>query len=202
MVIGGKRHKTHSNDKMKKPILKSVPVVLTGFFAVTAAVCAAAEPLAVPSPSGFVDTESAVALPLSSCEDRDNAFRLAFETAAVTDACVQVAFGTDENGDEDLEPEETSLVVGYDCGKWFVRNEADESEWTETARLSPFRARVSSVFECALAEVGRPERRPTSENLVFSRSWNLAKVTTRNLADASTSVVLDFYHRGTIILFR
>ena len=128
-----------------------LPAVCAGIFASVTSAFATVRTLPTPPPSGFVDTESAVALPLSSCEDRDNAFRLAFETAAVTDACVQVAFGTDENGDEDLEPEETSLVVGYDCGKWFVRNEADESEWTENAHISPFRARVSMY---------RPRKRP------------------------------------------
>ena len=36
--------------------------------------------------------------------------------------------GRDTNGDECLEPEETELVVGNDCGAWFVRDELTGQE--------------------------------------------------------------------------
>ena len=42
--------------------------------------------------------------------------------------------GRDTNGDECLEPEETELVVGNDCGAWFVRDELTGQE--ESDRLA------------------------------------------------------------------
>ena len=39
--------------------------------------------------------------------------------------------GRDTNGDECLEPEETELVVGNDCGAWFVRDELTGQEDTD-----------------------------------------------------------------------
>ena len=38
---------------------------------------------------------------------------------------VEVAFGTDADGDGVLDLWETDCVIGWDCGAWFVRKGAD-----------------------------------------------------------------------------
>ena len=93
-----------------------LPVLCAGLIASAATAFAGEQTLPTPPPSGYVDTESSVNVPIADWPRLRRRFTLALAANTSPTGCVQVAFGRDTNGDECLEPEETELVVGNDCG--------------------------------------------------------------------------------------
>ena len=164
---------------------KLKPALFAGLAVFASAAVALEHDLPNPPPSEFVDAESSVNVPLPTDEGRRIRLTLAFEPTPSN--AVQVAFGNDLNGSENLEPEETEMVVGCDCGVWFVRDEVERrgggGQWNLTTSISN---RVSGLLE-----VKQPRVR-----------WNLAKVTTHNLADTNLMVFAEFYDRGKLLFLR
>ena len=101
--------------------MKSVPALCAGFLMSATMAFASTEMLQNPPPSEFVDAESSVNVPIPTDEGRHIKLTLAFEPTPSN--AVQVAFGRDLNGSETLEPEETEMIVGCDCGSPVVRDE-------------------------------------------------------------------------------
>ena len=138
-----------------------------------------------PDTSAFADAESSVNVQLPTDEGRRIRLTVAFEPSPSN--AVRVAFGNDLDGSENLEPEETELVVGCDCGEWFVRNEVERrggvGQWNLTTSISN---RVSGLLE-----LKQPRER-----------WDLAKVTTHNLVTTNLVVTAEFYNRGQVLFLR
>ena len=111
-----------------------------GFLAVlaflpVAALAVTVEPL---PPSGFADTE--VSTNIAFVVDRAIMTRIEFTVAldATPTNNVEVAIGTDENSDGNLSVEEAAYVFGYDCGKWFVRDQSKSKVEVEERNLSTY----------------------------------------------------------------
>ena len=151
---------------------------------------AATETLPTPPPSAFVDAESSVNVPLPTDKGRRIKLTLAFEPTSSN--AVQVAFGNDLNGSENLEPEETELVVGVDCGEPYaprgVVSELVVGSWSEIVGGNQLPA-TNALTTCFSFK--QPKER-----------WNLAKVTTHNLADTNLTVIAEFYDRGKVLFLR
>ena len=113
-------------------------------------------------------------------------FTLALAANTSPTGCVQVAFGRDLNGDECLEPEETELVVGNDCGAWFVRDELTGREESDPRPPSG----------------GQPSSRTFAlvQSKALERRWNMAKVTTRGRADSNASLLAEWLEPFALIL--
>ena len=79
------------------------------------------------SPSEYADTEVSTNFMFSVGEGggRRQVFSLELQAAPTNN--VEIAIGHDVNGDGHLSLDETTLVVGYDCGDWFVRSAANDS---------------------------------------------------------------------------
>ena len=161
-------------------IKKTLPAV-AGFFIASAAF-ADEQFLPTPPPSEFVDAESSVNVPLPTTEGRHINLTLAFDSTPSN--AVLVAFGRDLHGSETLEPEETDLTVGCDCGVWFGRDEG--------RGMSHEGWRVRD-------EVGTIHLK---QPLELADRWTLAKVTTHNLADTNLMVTADFYTKGMKLILR
>lgn len=165
-------------DKMNTTRNK-LPVLLTGFFAFASSAMSAEQTLPTPPPSEFADTESAAVAVLP---DRRK-FSVAVDWLPTPSNCVQVAFGQDRNRDEDLEPEETDLVVGCDCGRWFMRDER-----TQVEQFDDVGPKTNHVFAMVQSR-DRGER------------WNLAKVTTRGRGVVATNATLIVEWKDPFVLF-
>ena len=129
-------------------------------FLPVAAFAVTVEPL---PPSECADTE--VSTNMAFTVDRSAMTRIEFTVAldATRTNNVEVAIGTDANGDGDLSVEESAHVFGYDCGKWFERNrEGAGSIGTECPTLS---ARIEKTFVLKRRQL--------------DTAWNLVKVTRR-----------------------
>ena len=106
-----------------------------------------------PGAALFADTEASTNVPPPACGGDPHVFGFTLEFNGTASNAVDVAFGIDADGDNVLAPEETRLVMGWDCGEWFVRNEAGGEEMIAPASVvaGPQTLRVS-------IRVGRGER--------------------------------------------
>ena len=181
-------------------IRRSLPAV-AGLFIVFAAF-AAKHKLPTPPPSEFADAESSVNVPIPT--DRGRLLRLTFAFDPSPTSAVQVALGNDENGDENLEPEETQFTIGCDCGEWFARREEGREEGREAGReegtgngervgwgVATTNGRQQTVRSCVL-----------SLSKDAAERWSLAKVTTHNAADTNVTVSAKSFNPGTALIVR
>ena len=86
--------------------------------------------------SSFADTEVSTNVPAPACgvDPHRTGFALAF--AGSPSNSVEIAFGIDANSDGALTPDEANLVIGWECGAWFVRNENDGDVFAEPATVA------------------------------------------------------------------
>ncbi len=79
------------------------------------------------------DTEVVTNLVISTAAQgsREYAFELVFSGAASNN--VEIAFGTDADGDGALSVDEIGLSAGWDCGEWFIMNAATGEQFHVTA---------------------------------------------------------------------
>lgn len=125
------------------------------------------------------------------------AFDVCIDLVSSVSNCVQVAFGRDADGDGNLTPEETDLVLGWRAERYFVENvkackRYDEPQvengggfrhlrmWVDTdssflPKEAAFESESGACFEAIAA---------ASPSWLFSPNWNLLKVTRRGLAPA------------------
>ena len=116
-------------------------------------------------PSEFADTE--VSTNMAFVVERPAMTRIEFTVAldATPTNNVEIAIGTDANGDGNLAVEEVAHVFGYDCGKWFKRE--------------------MGVFDCSDCSIvrtsgeGRVEKTFVLKRRQLDTAWNLVKVTRR-----------------------
>ena len=92
-------------------------------------------PAALP-PVVHADTETVTNVPFTAALDAAGRFRLSLSCLATPSNNVEAAFGVDRDADGVLALEETDCVVGWDCGAWFVRKDADGAR-TEHAGAHP-----------------------------------------------------------------
>ena len=171
----------------------------SGLFAQTLSASGAERTIPSPPPSEFVDAESSVNVPLPTDEGRRIKLTLAFEP--MSSNAVQVAFGNDLNGSENLEPEETELVVGCDCGEWFVRDEVKMRGEGEQRNVQVSLEEQEGDHHCSPSPLTFTSL--VTFNLKQPRErWDLAKVTTHNLADTNLIVTAEFYNRGKVLFLR
>ena len=127
-----------------------------------AALAVTVEPL---PQSEFADTE--VSTNIAFVVERPAMTRIEFTVAldATPTNNVEVAIGTDTNGDGNLAVEEAANVFGYDCGRWFKR----EGELFDCSDCSNVRLNAE----------GRIEKSFVLKKRQLDTAWNLVKVTRR-----------------------
>ena len=130
---------------------------------------------------------------------------------------VEVAFGTDADGDGVLDLGETDCVIGWDCGAWFVRKGADgacqmeNGEWKIENGVEPevrtlsWGGRVGadgtpSRFE-ATAD-GSPAFAERSLESIYRPSWNLLRLTGRGLDASLETFSVSATPDGTVFIMR
>ena len=140
-------------------LLAMIPLLPMAAFAVTV------EPL---PQSEFADTE--VSTNIAFAVERPAMTRIEFTVSldATPTNNVEVAIGTDANGDGSLAVEESAYVFGYDCGTWFARSAGLEG---------------LGSLEClgSLEGLGggRVEKTFVLKRRQLDTAWNLVKVTRR-----------------------
>ena len=112
--------------------------------------------------SAFADTE--VSTSIVFVVERPVMTRIEFTVAldATPTNNVEVAIGTDENGDGNLSVEESAYAFGYDCGTWFARS-----------------AGLEGLGSLEGLGGGRVEKTFVLKKRQLDTAWNLVKVTRR-----------------------
>ena len=134
-------------------LLAMIPLLPMAAFAVTV------EPL---PQSEFADTE--VSTNIAFAVERPAMTRIEFTVSldATPTNNVEVAIGTDANGDGSLAVEESAYVFGYDCGTWFARS-----------------AGLEGLGSLEGLGGGRVEKTFVLKKRQLDTAWNLVKVTRR-----------------------
>ena len=124
----------------------------------------------------FADTE--VSTNMAFVVERPAMTRIEFTVAlnATPTNNVEVAIGTDANGDGNLSVEESAYVFGYDCGSWFERGR-DQGSGNRDQDLSAPAAESSSGTV-------RVEKTFILKMRKLNTAWNLVKVTRRGCGAA------------------
>ena len=174
---------------MKTPT--AIMSLCAGILASALSAYAGIHPLPTPPPSEFADAESSVTVPLPANEGRHIRLTLAFDPSPTN--AVQIAFGTDANHDNNLAPEETSLRVGCDCGEIQVKDEGVQRRSGILSASEP-----ESSLPCTPSPITFTLKQPTA----VSSRWNLAKITTHNLATTNITATANFYNTGFALILR
>ena len=127
-------------------------------------------------PCDYADTECSTNFPVAV--DFSTMSRFVFDLAldASPSNAVEVAIGTDADGDGNLSVEESAYAFGYDCGTWFCRD-------TAMNRLDA----LATVPVAALSPTNRIERSFAINRHKVRSAWDLAKVTRRGSAPIAES---------------
>ena len=165
--------------------------------------------------SGYPDTEVTAHYPLDQPENVDNLdFSLVFNGTASNN--VEVAFGIDADSDGKLSLDETDMVVGWDCGSYFVENFKTckvvkelnvgtqgcnrSLDWhyriygNRTA-LKTFAATNELGVAFAALSAAKPE-------WLYNGNWNLMRLTARGVDAQRESFSVDVRRKGIVIIFK
>ena len=148
-------------------------------------------------PVAHADTEATTNVSFTAWQENAGRFTFSLTCRTTPTNNVQAAFGTDVDNDGILSLEECDLVVGWDCGAWFVQNgfdgervesvvgAGDEQTLVWTATLSPrtgvprrVNATVNGTAVFGGADAG----------MFYNRMWNMLRLTGRGLADSGESL--------------
>ena len=194
---------------MKNKKKRNAPAVCAGILASALSVSAAVRTLPTPPPSEFVDAESSVNVSLPTTEGRHIRLTLDFDPSPTN--AVQVAFGRDDDGDGDLAPEETVVRLGVDCGVPFVWKESKSKVAIERSEIAEG---LREQWNLSTYSAGQPEQEgnilcsPSTfafdlkQPKAVSARWDLAKVTTHNVAATNVAVSAKFYNKGFALILR
>ena len=118
---------------MKIDIIRKMKLLAMILILPMAALAVTVEPL---PPSEYADTE--VSTNIAFVVERPAMTRIEFTVAldATPTNNVEVAIGTDGDGDGNLSVEESAYVFGWDCGAWFCRARAENKVETVTLDLN------------------------------------------------------------------
>ena len=177
------------------------------------AFCGLVNPLPAPE---FADTEVTAYHRLDQAEKGVHRldFRLAFNGTPSNN--VEVAVGTDADADGTLSPQETDVVIGWVCGRYFVERFrtgerieelnvgtngiARTLDWhyqvgRDRAGLNAFTATNEAGVAFADLSAARPE-------WLYGRDWDLMRMTARGLDIQNERFFVDVRSMGFVMTLR
>ena len=131
--------------------------------------------------SEYADTEVTTNIPFAVSFDTMSRMNFSISLEASPSNSVEVSIGEDTNGDGNLSPEEAAYAFGFDCGRWFTRSAADDSETVET----------DNQGQTLIVTSGRAERNFRLRKSRLDEAWNLIKVTRRGVAEIGEVVLVE-----------
>ena len=135
-------------------------------------------------PSAYADTE--VSTNIAFVVERPAMTRIEFtvELDATPTNNVEVAIGTDADGDGNLSVEEAAYTFGYDCGSWFCRERDANKVENTSVDLQP-QPRLSHTF--------------VLKSRQLNTAWDTVKVTRRGYGAACELVKAKGHKPGFVL---
>ena len=170
----------------------------------------AATHIALP-PAQYTDTETTTNVPFAMGANGRHTFRFALSFAGTPSNNVEVAFGTDDDSNGILSAGETELVVGWDCGRWFLwdfatgtRHWSEPSgvgihrlDWTTALDATNAATRIAAVFDGGRLFTAITTALPP---WLHNPAWNILRLTGRGTDDLDEVFMLA--PDGTTFRFR
>ena len=142
--------------------------------------------------SDYADTEVSTNIPFEVSFDAMSRMNFSISLDASPSNSVEVSIGEDANADGNLSPEESAYTFGFNCGRWFKRSAADDSEVVEDDNLG------QTVFVTS----GHVERNFLLKKRKLDESWNLVKVTRRGNGETSELAKVEGAKPGVALIVR
>ena len=161
----------------------------------------------------YADTEVCTNVPCAALLSGVRELEVVIDFVGTESNCVQVAFGCDADGDGDLSAVETDLVLGWRAGDCFVEDVKGGRRFCEAVSETKAQhhneqlaaqdhngARAVSVLCDGAARFG--EALDGDRQWLYSRGWNLAKVTRRGVDAPGEIVLVASDHGGMKFIMR
>ena len=174
-----------------------------------------AQPVALSLPPvERADAEVVTNVPLPALSRRAGRFAFSLGCRATSTNNVEIAFGADADEDGVLAPRETRLVVGWDCGSWFVQQgfagermtawspSTDGTrtlDWNLALGLNAVPNRLAVCEGTAPLDFELPSVLP---GWLFDTGWNLMRLTGRGLDVQGESFSVQFLPDSFTVILR
>ena len=142
--------------------------------------------------SEYADAEVSTNIPFEVSFDAMSRMNFSISLDASPSNCVAVSIGEDANADGNLSPEEAAYTFGFNCGLWFKRSAADDSETVETDNRG----------QPLIVTSGHAERDFLLKRRKLDESWNLVKVTRRGKAEIGEVALVEGKKPGAALIVR
>ncbi len=141
-------------------------------------------------PVEYIDTETVTNVAFTAWEQGLKEFRFDLEFIGTASNNVEMAFGTDADGNGRLSDGEVDVVAGWDCGEWFILSNVTDERVTEAATSAGAQA-FSCVFEMRSSgrivnaaytnngEVVFAELAASKSSWLYSVGWNMVRLVGR-----------------------
>ena len=160
----------------------------------------AATHVALP-PAQYADTETTTNVPFAMGANGRHTFRFALSFAGTPSNNVEVAFGADSDSNGILSASETELVVGWDCGRWFLwdfatgtRHWSEPSgagahrlDWTTALDATNAATRIAAIFDSGKLFTTITDSMPP---WLHNPAWNIMRLTGRGTDELEEMFVL------------
>lgn len=169
------------------------PVIIIGCFAALAAEARNFNPAALP-PSTYMDTEVVTNMPCVFDTPSFRNYCLSLALVGTPSNNVEVALGTDANGDGRLTFGEDALRLAWDCGEWIASGRG--------GRIVPLSdgPDTNGVVTAALDVTVYGHR--SDPAWLYDRNWNLLRVTARGIDAPLERVHLETHDSGFAIIVK
>ena len=142
--------------------------------------------------SEYADTEVSTNIPFEVSFDAMSRMNFSISLDASPTNSVEVSIGEDANADGNLSPEESAYTFGFNCGRWFKRSAAEDSETTE----------ADNRGQPLIVTSGHAERSFLLKKRKLDESWNLVKVTRRGKAEVCELATVEGAKPGAALIVR
>ena len=164
--------------------------------------------------SPWADTEISTNVAMAAWEPHQKSFAYELSFDATPSNNVQAAFGVDLDANGVLSPDEEDLVVGWDCGEWFMQNVSNGVRVTS----GPVSADAAQTLRCTLATKSDGTRKSFTATVgtndvfgsvssklpdwVYDTRWNLVRLTARGVGDPASRFWVRTSPIGFHLVFR
>ena len=157
--------------------------------------------------SPWADTEISTNVAFNAERSDAREFGVEMTFTGTASNCLQVAFGRDADGDGDLSPEETAMLLGWRAGSYFIEDAvgcvryAGVATSPSTSRLLSFRVALDVAFRpravAATNEAGAcfPALAGSAPAWLYGADWNLMKLTRRGVDAVGETVSVECLYR-------
>ena len=162
--------------------------------------------------STYEDTESSVSVQLPALKENDREFSLSLSLMATASNHLEGAFGLDKNRDGELSLDESELLIGWSCGKWFFSDRrSDVADFTDAdggEKSFVWRLRLDGEHKAKRAIAFADSQEVLAIAIekccssYFNPQWNMVRVTSCGVDCLSENVKIVSTADGLLIRVR